>query len=112
MSKLIHCYLNSDLRCGHRGLSKVAQKDGFKVNELEPGNYLVFINTKKDKVKVYAAHQVVAYLMLEKGRSIDLRVIQMIPKAFEGKGRFDYDESLTELLEKKTNSKDGRKTVQ
>lgn len=96
--RMLRCYLNSDLRCGHQGLSDLAKKDGIRVKDLAPGEMIVFVNAKRDRVKVYASSNVLAYLRLERG-SIDLNTIREIPKAFQGSGKIDYDKALKETVE-------------
>jgi hypothetical protein len=100
MSQIIQCYLNSDLRAGHDGLAKVAKKDSIHVNDLEPGNYVLFINKKKNKLKIYAANHVVAYLKMPAGEQIDLNTIPAIPRAFCGSGKIDYPKILRATLER------------
>lgn len=99
MARALQIFLNADLRCSHEGLTIIAKKEKIDVDKLVPGEYVIFINTQKNKVKLYAANQIVAYLRLPRGH-IDLRVIQLIPKAFESKGRIDYDQSLKEMLQR------------
>lgn len=95
---ILRCFVNADLRNGHMGLSQMAKQDRIQVEKLEPGQYLVFINTAKNKMKVYTANNIVAYLRLSRGR-IDLSTISKIPQSFQG-GDIHYDEALkTRLLE-------------
>lgn len=96
--RVIQCYLNSDLRCSHDGLAEVAKKDKIMVKSLEPGQYVVFINSKKDRMKVYASNNVLAYLRLEDGRRIDLNTVREIPRAFAASGRIDYDKALEKVV--------------
>lgn len=98
-SRVIQCYLNSDLRNGHEGLTALAKKNGIHTGKLEAGQYVVFINSRKDRLKLYAANNVVAYLKLEDGRKIDLNTIRLIPQVFNGSGKIDYDRALRETLE-------------
>ncbi len=100
---IIRCFLDSDLRCSHDGLAEQAKKSGIKVEDLKTGEYVVFVNHKKDRVKVYAAFNVLAYLKLPPGTSMDLNVIRAIPRAFTASGRLDYDKALKETVEEKLN---------
>lgn len=95
-NSIIRCYLNSDLRAGHDGLAKVALKDKIRVQELSPGEFVIFINARKDKVKVYAAQNVVAYLRSPSGR-IDMNTIREIPRVFNG-AAINYDAALKKIL--------------
>ena len=90
---------NVDMRCGHLGLALISKRRGIDVKKLTPGNYVVFLNSSKNRIKVYAANNVVAYYVCESG-TIDQRAIEMIPKAFNGSGNLDYDAALKAALEK------------
>lgn len=100
VGRVLQCFLNTDMRMGHDGLRKLAKDNKINVDDLQPGQYLVFINNAKDKLKIYASFGVIAYQRMEKGRKLDLNVIPYIPKAFNGTGRLDYEQSLKEVLEK------------
>ena len=77
----------------------MAKDNGIKVRDLEPGQYVVFINTHKDRVKVFAAGNVIAYAKLEQGRRVDLNVIQHIPRVFQATGNLNYDKALEAALQ-------------
>jgi hypothetical protein len=100
MSKIIQVFLNADLRCGHDGLAKLANDNNINVANLEPGQFIIFINTEMNRLKLYAANQVIAYLRLKEGK-IDIRAIQLIPRAFLASGRIDYDKAIKEIIESK-----------
>lgn len=93
---ILRCFVNADLRNGHQGLAAMAKKDRISVDQLEAGQYLVFINTAKNKMKVYTANNIVAYLRLNRGR-IDLATISKIPQSFQG-GDIHYDDALKSRL--------------
>lgn len=98
MSKLIQVFLHADLRCGHEGLAKLAKDNKIHVSSLLPGEFVIFINSKMDRLKLYTANEIIAYLKLKTGK-IDLRAIQLIPQAFKASGRIEYDEALREVIE-------------
>ena len=98
-SRALQVFLNADFRCAHEGLALIAKSHKIDVSKLEIGEYLIFVNTAKDRLKLYAANNVVAYLKLKTGK-IDLRTIQLIPQAFNGSGRIDYDAALKEVIDR------------
>lgn len=100
MSKILRVFMNVDLRNAHEGLSELAKKNKVDVNTLENGEYLIFINAERNKLKLYASNQVLAYLKLPRGK-IDLRVISKIPQAFKASGKIQYEEHLKEMIENK-----------
>lgn len=93
---ILRCFVNADLRNGHQGLATLAKQERINVDELAPGQYLVFINTARNKMKVYTANSIVAYLRLNRGH-IDLATISKIPQSFQG-GDIHYDEALKSRL--------------
>jgi hypothetical protein len=97
--RVLQIFLNADLRNGHEGLAELAKERGIDVTKLLPGQYVVFVNAGKDKLKLYAAANVLAYLKLTGGQKFDLRVIAFIPKAFNGSGKLDYDKALKDAVE-------------
>lgn len=97
--QVIQCFLKSDLRCGHDGLAALAKKDGIRVKDLVPGQYVVFINARQDRMKLYATNQVVAYIKPEGGR-IDLNTVREIPRVFLASGKIDYEAALRVRIER------------
>lgn len=88
----------------HDGLTAIAKKHGLDTKNIEVGTYLVFINSKKDKMKIYAASETIAYVRLARGRHIDLRVIAEIPRVFTGR-RVNYDQALELMINKRLSEK-------
>lgn len=97
MSQVLQVFLDSDLRAGHIGLSKKARQAGHSTDSLDPGQFLVFVNTKRNRMKVYAARQIIAYIQTPKGEHVDLRTIQHIPNVFRG-GQVDYSKAIKEVV--------------
>lgn len=96
--KVVRFFPESDMRNGHAGLFSIAKKAGVDMRTLGPGEYVIFVNNQKNKVKMFAGHQVMAYLRLDKG-TLDLRTIAHIPNYFEG-GEIKYEKALLKVLEK------------
>lgn len=89
---------------GHDGLSAIAKKSRINVADLETGSYVVFVNVARDRIKVYAAQNVVAYVRLSQGRKVDLRVIKEIPRVFNGTS-INYDKALELVVNRRLVSK-------
>lgn len=96
---ILQVFLCTDMRCAHEGLRMIAKSGGVDVDKLQPNHYVVFINNAKDRLKLYASNQTVAY-HYRKGERLDLRAIAEIPKVFGGSGRLNYDRALKSVLEK------------
>lgn len=105
--RVIQYYSNVSMSNGHDGLTQLVMDSQKNVradnrlypSQLEPGQYLVFTNKARDKMKVLAANNVLAYVRLPKGERIDLRTIQYIPHAFTARGSVNYDEALKRVVE-------------
>lgn len=119
MSKLLHVFFDTDFRCRHAGLAARAKKESkFDIDDLGPGDMLVFINAARDRVMVLAgldeddSHGVLGYYRSPHGR-IDLEAIQYIPDAFAG-GNLRFESALKKsLIERlsKPRSKPKKKSV-
>ncbi len=96
--RVVQVFMNADLRNGHEGLAKMAKEFKIDVEKLNPGEFVIFINAHKDRLKLYAANHVIAYLKAPKGGRLDLRTIQLIPETFMAKGKIDYDADLKRVL--------------
>lgn len=96
MSRYMHCFLDADLRCGHEGLALVARKRKIDVKKLSPGQYVAFVNTARNKVKVFAAYDVVAYCRPDGGK-ITTETLARIPQIFLGPRENSFDPSFSEL---------------
>jgi hypothetical protein len=93
--RLLQVFLNQDLRHGHDGLAQIAKDTSqLDVQKLLPGQYLVFVNSAMDRIKLYASGNVVAYQVLPKGQKVDIRAIKQIPRVFQSTGKLDYDKAL------------------
>jgi hypothetical protein len=97
MQKIIRYFSNSDLRSGHLGLAKIARNYKVDPRGLGAGEYLVFVNRAKTKVKVYTGGNIIAFLSSK--TRIDLRTIALIPKYFDG-GEIKYSQALEEVIKK------------
>lgn len=98
-NRVLQIFLNADLRCSHDGLREIAKKGGLDVKDLQPGQYIVFLNCAKNRLKLYAAGNVVAYMKQPDGGRIDIRMIAELPRAFNGTS-INYETAIKEALAK------------
>lgn len=96
--RLVQVFLNTTMICAHKGLTEICKKHGIKVGELKNGEYVVFINTAQNRIKIYTSNNVIAYYKAPTGR-IDLQTIRRIPGCFTGSVDFAMDRALREVLE-------------
>lgn len=94
---IVQVFLNADMRNMHDGLQRIAERHGVAVDTLENGQFVIFINSAKDKVKIYAANDTISYTRSRSGK-LQMEALQNIPKHFGG-GSFDYDAALRGVLE-------------
>lgn len=97
--KIVRFFRNADLRCGHDGLRKMAKEHSIDPWKLEPGQFLVFSNAKQNKLKIYAPGNILCYVKSTDDRRIDLRIVQFIPRFFNGT-EFQYEAAVKEMLKK------------
>jgi hypothetical protein len=99
INRVLRVVFNTDLRNSHDGLSILAKDFKIDTAQLRPGEYIVFVNRSKTALKLYAAGQVVAHFRMPTHRKMDMRVISLIPRFFNGR-ELKYDDALRELITK------------
>lgn len=98
-NRLIRVVFDADLRCSHEGLTAIAKNLKLKLDELELGEFVAFINSKKTMIKLYAAGNTIAHFKTPDGRQLNLKVLALIPKFFNGR-ELKYDDALKEVITK------------
>lgn len=99
-NRLVRVIFNADLRSGHRGLTDACKKVGLNPRDLEVGEYIIFVNTKKTMLKAFASGEsVVAHFRMPGHRTINVKVLRYLPRFFNG-GELRYGAALDELVKK------------
>ncbi len=100
MSKIIRLIDGVHMGLGHLGLELLARKNfGIEAKNLGPGEILMFLNRKRDKLKILGAGgHVVGYLRMPHGQRIMLEALQYIPQTFGHSGEINYSASLKRAL--------------
>lgn len=88
------------------GLRKIATEAGFNPKKMKNGDYMFFINGKKDKIAALVGSPqgtdseggVMCYYRLGAGRTVDMTTIRYIPQFFDGKN-LNYDKALNKAVE-------------
>lgn len=96
-NKILRVIFNADLRCSHDGLRKIAKDLSLNVDTLRIGEFLVFINSRKSALKIFAAGQTIAHFKMPGERKMDMKIISMIPRFFNGQ-ELKYDAALREKI--------------
>lgn len=94
MNRLVRYVPDADLRMGYTGLNKK-----IPMSKLKKGEFVAFVNRARNKIKLCAANDLVAYLRLPQGQRIDPAVIQYLPSAFNGTV-IEYDKAIEASLRK------------
>jgi hypothetical protein len=116
MSDIKRVFFNVSMGKRHDGLAQVAEDAGVKLKDMEPGDYLIFVNAARDKVALLVGKQdksviqPMAYYRLGKGQTIDLNVIKYLPRHFNGR-TLNYDAAMREALDDVLKRKANRPTV-
>lgn len=109
-ARIVYFAPDTNLRCGHDGLSEIAKKSKHKifVEALLPGEYLIFTNKAQNALKLYACGNVIAHLKMPAGQKLNMEAIQFIPCFFNGE-KIDYKGALAEAMKKQFERLDRRK---
>jgi hypothetical protein len=95
--KIIRFFPQTDMRNGHDGLAKIAKDNKINVSDLNVGEYVIFTNKKKNAIKMYAPNHIIVHQRLPSGAKLDMRVISLIPKYFNG-SKINLDAALKEAI--------------
>lgn len=93
MNKIVRVIFNADLRCSHTGLRVVADELDIQLDELRNGEVVVFVNAKKNQLKLFGPMNSIVHFKNKDDSKIDLRVLAQIPRFFNGK-EFNYSKAL------------------
>lgn len=99
MQKLVRCFLNTDFRCQHDGLHKIATKAGINTRKLKPGEHVMFVNAKLNKLRMLSHKNILTYMKLYTGR-IDLSCVQAVAQNFNEDLQISYNKALTTKVKK------------
>lgn len=95
---LIRYFADVDMRNGHSGLRKLAKSEGLDLRLMISNEYVIFVNKKRNMLKMFASYNVIAHLKLDNG-TIDPRVIAHIPTCFQG-NQINYPLAVKKMLTK------------
>lgn len=92
MNRLVKYVPDTNMGKGYTALNELVS-----LQKLGKGEFVAFVNKKRDKVKLCTGNDVLAYLRLPKGKIIDPRTIQLLPQYFNGQ-EIDYDKAIERVL--------------
>jgi hypothetical protein len=97
--RIIRFFPNTGLRNGHDGLSRLAMNNDINTSRLNLGEYVIFTNRARTALKMYAPNNIIVHQRMPQGARIDMRVINLIPKYFNG-SRINMDQALKEVIQR------------
>lgn len=98
-NRIVRVVFNADLRSGHDGLTNMAKNFKINTSTLGVGEFVVFINRKKCALKMFASGNTVAHFKMPGQQQMNLKVIGLIPRFFNGR-ELQYDDALAEVIRK------------
>ena len=80
--KVIEIYHHVNIANGHDGLHQIAAEDDIDLGALQKGTFIVFLNSKKDRIKLFAHNDTYAYYRLKKGQIMTNQIIKDMVLSF------------------------------
>lgn len=105
--RVMQVFFNVNMAKQHGGLREIMAENGIDPDEIAPTQYVVFVNHRRDKVKLYAAKGVLAYVRLD-GRELTMEALTEIPKAFRGSPNINANQTLLTAIETGLESASGK----
>lgn len=96
-NRIVRYFSDTHLGNGHDGLRKLAKDSNVDLMSLRHGEFVVFVNKKKNALKLFASGYVIAHLKLPNGERINPRTIALLPKFFNGT-EINYSNALKEVI--------------
>ncbi len=94
-NKILRVFTDVHMGLGHAGLTAYAAKHDVHTKKLVPGEHLVFINKKVDKMKIYSAENIVSYKW--DSRRLEMGALSHFNECFGAEG-FEYTNALRKVI--------------
>lgn len=98
-ARIVRYFADTHLGNGHNGLAKLAKKNGIDMEDLSWGEFLVFMNSRQNMLKMFTRGGMIAHLRMPGGAKIDPRTIPLLPRFFSG-GELRYDRAIEAVIRK------------
>ncbi len=104
--KITHCFLGTHMGLQHVGLSKIMRTNNVDPTKLPQSTAVLFINTRRDKMKSYAYNGAITYVRFDdKRRRLDLNAVNRLAEAFSPSGHLNYNAALRSSLVERLKSR-------
>ncbi len=104
MNNIVRVFKDTDMRNQHAGLRMVAAKANVNLDALDQHEHVVFLNSKKNRIKAFSFNGVISYLYSEK-EPLDLNALVGIVQTFSPGAKANVNEAVKKALSKKLNKK-------
>lgn len=89
---------NADLRNRHLGLAEIAKTElKVKVEDLAPGEMVMFINTSWTQFVLYCANHILIHHKRPDGKHLNPKALMLVPQFMEGQ-RINYAAALKKVI--------------
>lgn len=115
MSSIKRIFLNVSMVNRIDGLRKIAKDAGVKLSEMQPGDYLFYVNGDRNKIAALVGSQndkssaIMAYSKLSSGQKLNMMAIRNIPRFFDGR-QLNYDKALEAAVDQALKDKARKRT--
>jgi len=97
--QIVQMFFNVNAAKAHKGLHLLAAEYDINLDNLEPGQYVCFLNRKRNKVKMFSAGNLFAYLSLPDSATVTMETIAQIPQMFLSRAELNFAPTLEAALE-------------
>lgn len=107
--KVLHWVPDVHMYNGHEGLAAIARKElRIKVDELKPGEFVLFMNKSFTAFKVYAANNMILHHKSPTGSRLNAKAVLQLPHFIKGQ-HINYDKALAHVITAEYGSRYGSK---
>ena len=100
IGKIVHWLPDTDLRNNHAGLAEIAKKKlKLEVDDLQPGEFILFVNTSWTALKVYAANNTILHHKQKDGHRLNPKAALLVPHFISGQS-LNYNKALDVVIKK------------
>jgi hypothetical protein len=103
-NKLLRVFLDTNMQLGHKGLTDLAAKHGSSPRKLGPGEHIVFVNRRGNRMKIFSANNVISYKANDTNSPLELGTLQHFAECFGANG-FEYTQALKKVLTERLREK-------
>jgi hypothetical protein len=97
--RIIRYFPNVHMCYSHDGLREIAKKQKIILNQLDAGEFCVFMNRAQSACKIFGPGNTFCYFRMPDNSRINPKIIPLIPSFLTG-GRLQYTAALDKVIRK------------